>query len=240
MNIQQKDTFPAIIKSELKDYNIVTMAVPGYSIIQELEMLKDRGLELQPDMIIWQYTLNDPVDIEGPPLTILSYKEIIKREDQILEKIGLSKECKQSNLKNIRILHVLREQYENHFTNRGKDLLFRSYDPLYKKISEYYTDKCSFARVQYAFKELGMIQQENNITVKIIITPVLQDFQNYLYKDIHDQIRTEAEKNGLFVYDLFDYLSQFESDKLAVVYFDPIHYDEDGHMLIAKYLLKRI
>jgi len=43
-----------------KNFEVLNMGVEGYNSIQELEMLKTRGLKYNPDLVIVYYSFNDP------------------------------------------------------------------------------------------------------------------------------------------------------------------------------------
>ena len=43
-----------------KNFEVLNMGVEGYNSIQELEMLKTKGLKYNPDLVIVYYSFNDP------------------------------------------------------------------------------------------------------------------------------------------------------------------------------------
>ncbi|MDD5431707.1 MAG: SGNH/GDSL hydrolase family protein [Candidatus Omnitrophica bacterium] len=47
-------------KTKSKRYEVLNFGVEGYNTLQELEMLKNKGLKFDPDLIILNYVLNDP------------------------------------------------------------------------------------------------------------------------------------------------------------------------------------
>lgn len=42
-------------------YEVLNMTVNGYTSLQEARLLQVQGMQLDPDIIIWQYCLNDPI-----------------------------------------------------------------------------------------------------------------------------------------------------------------------------------
>ena len=49
---------------------IVDAGVPGWCPLQQFVFLEQRGLELQPDLVLWQLCSNDPLDMERPELEL--------------------------------------------------------------------------------------------------------------------------------------------------------------------------
>jgi len=66
VSLPLEDTLPKKIESVLnlicrqKKFEVFNMGVQGYNTIQELEMLKTKGLKYNPDLVILYYTFNDP------------------------------------------------------------------------------------------------------------------------------------------------------------------------------------
>ncbi len=58
-------SFPKLLEKKLNaipgsSYEVVVLAVPGYSTSQEISLLKDEAFLYDPDLIIFAYHLNDP------------------------------------------------------------------------------------------------------------------------------------------------------------------------------------
>ncbi len=58
-----EETIPKQIEKvllvEIENLEVVNAAIPGYNTVQELMLLKDKGLKYEPDMIVLIYNLND-------------------------------------------------------------------------------------------------------------------------------------------------------------------------------------
>ncbi|MBU1854214.1 MAG: SGNH/GDSL hydrolase family protein [Nanoarchaeota archaeon] len=59
------ETFPKILESKLREnenecyFEVYNFAIPGYNTAQEVEVLKDKALIFDPDLMILAYVLND-------------------------------------------------------------------------------------------------------------------------------------------------------------------------------------
>ena len=65
-NIDYKDSYLPLLENALNRYKIhksrwetINLAVPGYNAVMEVEILKDKGLNLDPDIVIVGYCSND-------------------------------------------------------------------------------------------------------------------------------------------------------------------------------------
>ncbi|MFH1655711.1 MAG: hypothetical protein ABH954_03780 [Candidatus Omnitrophota bacterium] len=63
---KSEETLPKILEAKLntscpeKKFEVLNMGTEGYNSIQELEMLKTKGLKYNPDLVFIYYCLNDP------------------------------------------------------------------------------------------------------------------------------------------------------------------------------------
>jgi hypothetical protein len=59
------DTFTHILeeilnnKSNIMNYQVINLGVPGYSLYQNVEILEDKGIDYSPDLLILSYLAND-------------------------------------------------------------------------------------------------------------------------------------------------------------------------------------
>lgn len=66
VSLPLEDTVPGKLESILKatckgvNFEVLNMGVQGYNTIQELEMLRYKGLKYNPGLVILYYTFNDP------------------------------------------------------------------------------------------------------------------------------------------------------------------------------------
>lgn len=65
--VQQGEDFPALLERDLRlacgserAIEVLNLAVGGYSLADELAVLRERALPLEPDLVVLAYCLNDP------------------------------------------------------------------------------------------------------------------------------------------------------------------------------------
>lgn len=61
IGVQQKDTFPAVLREKLPEVSVAVLAAPGYDTNNEVRLIKD-VIEIdhfKPDLIVLQYGAND-------------------------------------------------------------------------------------------------------------------------------------------------------------------------------------
>jgi hypothetical protein len=67
--VELHDAWPTIMARELhatdvRSVEVVVAGVPGWSPLQQFVFLEQRGLELQPDLVLWQLCSNDLLEME--------------------------------------------------------------------------------------------------------------------------------------------------------------------------------
>jgi len=126
------------------NYEVLNFGVWGYGTIQEVELLKYKGLKYEPDMIILEYHGTDIYDDVG-----VVYQEWNKQILQKLNITNLSNLSKEDRIKLSNETYLLRKNFvENHFEEAWK-------------ITE------------SALEELCNLTKQNNISVVImtVVTP---------------------------------------------------------------------
>src|SRR5215471_8770963 len=65
--VRQADTYTAVLERKLQahgvDAEVINMAYGGWGTDQELEALRLEGISYKPDLVILQFTTNDPFDV---------------------------------------------------------------------------------------------------------------------------------------------------------------------------------
>ncbi len=85
-NIDQGGDYLAVLEDRLAEregplrYEILNLAVPGYNLIQEVEMLRHRGLDYAPDVVVVGWCDND----FGPPFFMTKSVDFRRRDVSFL------------------------------------------------------------------------------------------------------------------------------------------------------------
>ncbi|MFP4119387.1 MAG: SGNH/GDSL hydrolase family protein [Candidatus Woesearchaeota archaeon] len=217
------ESFPKVLEKKLNEnidkphYEVLTMAVTGYSTSQELKVLEDKALKYDSDLIVWSYVLNDPShpvfhDANGgrgdyfadPKLHVTQYfrKKIFYIKERI---IADKKECPEEFHK---FAHCV-----------------------------YWKD------IKGNIAGINKLASREEAEVLFMIHPVFKasDFQEgYGYDTEHEKLSREARKNGFYVLDILEAYQPYEVSELKLSPDDPWHPNARGHEIVAEELFKKI
>jgi len=169
--VNNQDTWQAVLEKKLKDkfpdkkIQVLNAGVAGYTITDEFEYLKEKGIKTKPNLIILGIYANDINDLNQEKREIYAREKQKKKTERIFFNfINLAKKTAFFNfLEKERILFTIvkNEQSKN---NQAKQI-----DRISKiEIEEYlsYLDKF----IHYT--------QENNLKLLVILFPQIEQFEN--------------------------------------------------------------
>ena len=240
--------YPSLLQQALdptgRNVGIYNLGVNGYDTLQEVALLKQRGLRHNPQLVIVGFCLND-IGIAGGGGQRL--KEEISRLPRWLLRLNTPWFV-------IWRIHKFYARKEDAFLNSPEVFLSTYRDriaPLNENESELrdmmgtvsqeypsvlYGDPARVGRMRFAFQELGHLAQENSFAVLVVIIPILSQGQSYPHDMSHRIVAYEAERAGLSFLDLKDDLLEFGLERLKLDDRDELHPNKDGHRLIARTL----
>ena len=195
---------------------VVNLALSGYSTDQELIVLEQWGLRYQPDLILWNYVLNDAAH----PV----YHDANGEAGRYF------------NRPNWRGYHYLEGKlFEARERWRARHCPGEFHALLH----------CAYRR-EIAANLGSLAATAGPTAVLFAITPVLIDadsFSEYPYRDIHDDLKLLAAGLGFDTVDLLDAFAATNPRSLSqnlTRWFDPWHPNAAGHELIARFLADQI
>ncbi len=185
--LKQDETLPAQLETLLNEksahninYEVLNFGVEGYCTLQELEMLKTRGLQYSPDLIILNYVLNDP-----EPGEYYFNKTFLMRHSAMVR--YFTYRIKKGLIK--------RERKKLHISNELENY-------------NYYHQPKYFDKVKEAVLEMADISQERGRKLVVVIFPTsstqVKDFkENYPYQHLHNVVKSIDTPDIVFL-DLID------------------------------------
>jgi lysophospholipase L1-like esterase len=214
---EYKDTFPAIIEASLREaghaVEIINMSVSGYNTSQEVEILKEKGLQFQPDLVLVAYCLNDIMRVDGGILEALMAEERA---------------------------HATVNRYRFQLLHRSALFRFFKYVVFPYSSSEIssdqdgYTKELSENTVPDSFAGLSQLAEDHAFDVLIVVFPNFRQLTPYPFLSEHSKVRKLAEGNGFRYLDLLkDYQAYQDGEKLD---FDYIHPTVHGHRCAARFI----
>jgi lysophospholipase L1-like esterase len=196
----------------------------GYTTQQELVLLRRQAFELEPDLVIWNYCLNDPLD----PL----YHPIGFRAAQLGARHGWY----------VPKIHVLAFLDHRLFLLREK-IRSRHCPPEYHRFYQ-----CAYQRkVEAQIAEIAEISRERGVPILFVVHPIYHPgaYRSYLLTDLHERLTGIAEGHGLAAYDLLDAYTGRNVSEVGIINPrngkpDVWHPSAAGHAVIADYLFARL
>ncbi|MFO8057137.1 MAG: SGNH/GDSL hydrolase family protein [bacterium] len=192
--VKRERTYPALLENLLSSarspkVEVINMGISGYGTKDEVNLLLNRGVPLEPDLVIVQYFLNDPDREPVQPLvahyrpvkwwqhlnlTRLAYKWLWKRK---VEKLG------------------------------GGDY--------YRYL---HNDPRSWSAVENSFAKLGRWKNRHDVPVLVVIFPALNvpAWPEYPYQDIHRQVMRAARTQGFATVDLYPHFKKYPESELTL------------------------
>ena len=200
-------------------WEVITLAVTGYTTDQELVLLRDYSLQYDPDQIIWSYVLNDPehpvYQSANAELGLYYFKpfsfalNFFQRKIYYTTKRAGSRGCPDEYHAKI------------HCINRDQ--------------------------INSNIGEIGRFSLEHKIPMLFIVHPVFEKsgFSNYSLHQVHKSLTQMAFAAGLDTLDLITPFSALSVNELRQssqdsTWFDPWHPNEKGHLIIAQTLAQRL
>jgi len=213
------DRFSNILDYKLEDYEVINFGKYGANTEGELEILKNNGLKLNPDLIILAYTLNDAESFGSRGNFPIMYQHLVVPYELggFLYQNSFVYYFLESRIFRIVDRLELRQSYLDY-------LQF-----LYEEDSKYLDNQ------KNNFKEF----KELEIPILLVIFPILTDFENYPFLDIHEEVRGLAEENGIEVLDLYNVYKDYDAKDLIVSNFDA-HLNELGNKIASDAIYKKL
>lgn len=206
-------------KSLHKKIETINTGMCAYNTGHERDLLVNRGLVYDPDMVIVHFVLNDveeDLKIEGPKMEFYhDYLSIYQKADTLSQYSYLWGWSRQQYLRSV----VGRRYIEYIIKNYQKDS----------------------SKFQSCWKELLEIQkvcEKNNIKLLVVIFPFFYNLNsNYPFQIIHDQLKKSCVTANIPVLDLLPYFKAYRGPELWVHPVDQ-HPNEVAHDIAAKAMSK--
>jgi len=196
-----------------KAVQVLNLGVGGYSSRDEALVLKYKGLEWDPELIVIGYVLNDP---EIDPIQPLHR---YFQESKWWQHINIFRlVAKEMNIYDINNLGG--GDYIRYLHNRNGE---------------------KWGSVKIAFSDIQEIASKNDIPVILIIFPLMKggEWENYKYGDLHSQVVNAGENSGFNTVDLTDAYSVYPQLSLMIAPGNG-HPNALGHKLAADAVYKKV
>ncbi|MBN1878841.1 hypothetical protein JW823_01925 [bacterium] len=256
LGVRAEDTFAKQLealfrtddKSRGNKVEILNMGVNGYKTVQEVEHLKTSGLRFEPDIVLLTYNLNDPGDFSRE----LPYFNSWQNRKWTTESMSLparfwARLTQYSELAFMIEYRTLRlrlgkvverkqalEQAQTESQENAREDRRRHYDGYF----HLYRNADAMTALGRSLDELQQMSVNNGFQVVFAIFPLLMDFQDYRWLDLHKQIMEMAEQRGFHTVDLLPALKSAvtSATELQRRHDDFEHPNPLGHRIAAETL----
>ena len=203
--------------SENRRYEVLNFGKNGIDTEGEINILRNKAILYNPDIIIVGYVLNDFRDLD--------------------EKRG------RSNFYLYWFNYCLKSKsYVYYFSGYGFERLmeYLGFKKTYTELIEdsFKSERNRQFNKEY-FRELAEISRDNNATLIIVIFPFIYNLNDYPFVDMNDFIKQSAEEYGLIVLDLLPYYKVYDEEELFVSKYD-LHPNELAHNITANAIYEMI
>ncbi len=240
------DTFPKQLEARLqkkiqgRTVEVINTAYPGYNTVDELLVLRDKGIKYEPDMVLLIYFLNDvrykpelvATTLQTSPNTPSPHKEQVKAGFAFQNKINfralvewISHQFKLVAFFKPRLNMLLREIG-----------VFEEQSWLVKLFQSYHDKNPGWEASKNALLEISRISKKHQMKFVVAIYPFLSDLQNYHGKEAHQTIFQYCQKLDALCIDL---LQVFEKNSHLDFWikFDDSHPNAKAHRLAIDTML---
>jgi len=219
------DTYLKILEKRLnfidngRKYEVLNFGIPGKDTKDELEMLKEKALKYDPDIIMIGYVVNDFKNVD-------SNLRLPKKHLTIIPFIGFW-------LGNIFYSYALFEIKMNRaIENLGLKM------PTTEITLKEFESEANKEYNKKLFKDIAALAKEKDIKVALVVFPVIYNLDNYPFFQINEFIKEVGMENNFYIIDILETYKGYEESELIVNKYD-LHPNELGHKLIAQTILEK-
>ncbi|MCP4545309.1 MAG: SGNH/GDSL hydrolase family protein [bacterium] len=215
---QRQDLYATIMENELLaaglDVEIINFGVNGYNTRQEVETLRDKGLQFSPDLVIVAYCVNDMFLDSGGILTCLRNQERNRPEVKLNPVLGHS--------------HLYRLAWAVRVDHQARKEAGTTGIP----------QDASMAIVPEALADLHQLAQTHDFDVLVATFPFLDKLPAGANPHLFDDLKGWVEDYDFKVFDLTaDFVEAAHGER---IYADALHPNERGAQCAGKALARYV
>jgi hypothetical protein len=225
---RNEDVFPPILERLLVQdglrAEVINLAVSGYNTQQEVEMLREKGLQYHPDLVVVAYTMSSREHLDGDILKTLLEAE--RRQG------GISSARVDSWLVRSALYRFLRFRVLRVMAARRAA---PAPDP------QHYLDLVSADTVAPYFGELRQLADQHRFQVLIAVFPrFVRTFSYYPFGRQHQFVAGLAQRNGFALVDLLVPFSDCRKAAAEPISSDNFHPSPYGHRCAAQAIAQAV
>ena len=243
----REDGFPLQLEEALnrsfggdeRSFEVLNFGVTGYNITQTVEAVRRKVLPYHPDLILYQYCLNDPEDSSFELESLLAQldpaeRSYLDRRRHLLDRSQLW-----------RLLVFALQSAGDNGQGREAPEQDRQWAAMRQgRHVEYFASIHApgpgWDRLTRGLDDLATVSRLEEVPVLVVLFPLMFDLEDYPLQAVHDRVTEAAAGRGLGVLDLtpaFRSLFVSVGRRLAL---NALHPSGLGHELAAAAILRRL
>lgn len=194
-------------------FQVMNFGISGYSTESELELFKLKARPFKPDVVVVGYVMNDTIHTSA-----------------VLDAVTATMENESDFGKLAKVSQVI-AWVKMTGVNAMMGLNAMSvYEPFYAIEGE------PWANVVESLKSFKHLSQEDGFQLVVVVFPMLYDFNNYPFKQYHEQVLRLLSDLDIDHIDLLPPYSEFGADEFRIIESDASHPNDLGHKIAAEKL----
>ena len=230
LGVRAEDTYTAQLERLLNRLNIkvINASVGGYSTWMEVDLLKEKGIVLQPDIVLLGFFWNDlyvrPLSPPAPKGKVMT-----EMSDQAINYLRL--------LKKSTFLLFLRDRINGLRAKIAPDFDWVHQQMIYEGRSSPYVEQ-AYSETAMDFMELKALGDSHRFTTIILIIPMPDQVRRHdAPRHMQQRIKDISGKIGLRTVDLLDPMRHaYELEPDLYIPWDNTHLTQRGHQVVAETL----
>lgn len=244
--VPSRSSYPARLESGLNStaapgvrFEVLNFGVTGYNITQSIENLRARALKYRPDLVIYQYCLNDPQqyssELENLEISLTRAetgyrRRLVARGGQLLSRsriFALAAFAWQSAAPEGRRSRAPRPDSQWLAIRSGSTADY---------FARLHADPILWHRVETGFAELAALGRQNGFEVLVVTFPILAELGDYPLLGVHERVAAAAHAASLPSLDLLPVYQKAErrGRRIAV---NALHPNALGHELAGRSII---
>ena len=223
---------------------VINASDPGTNTVQQLMILKDKGLQYQPDMILLIYNLND-IQFR-PKLSQIKYDGLAVPVVQLRAREEVTKFSENKGIRGM--IRKIEEHSAftrflvprvGHLLRKGGLLSSIEFSWVAKLFEGFNEDNPGWLESKRALKEIAEISKRENMVFIVAIYPLLVELDNYKGKKAHGTIMNFCKTIQIFCVDLLGVFENTNAQSYWINFADA-HPNAIAHHRVAEFLLSDV
>ncbi len=208
-----------------RSVEVINAGVPGYSTFQELRYLELYGLQLDPDVIVLQFCLNDVVE-RYRALAEYGGNDYFLGIDTRAAVGGLYGKMLRNSRAFENLVRFLQRRVRDYEEYRGENL---ARDDLSRE------NERAWQQVMAEIDGVRVVAAKNSIPLVLLIAPYrFQLSSPATLRQPQDRLLAYSGEHGLPVIDLLPDFAEAKGVTAGTLFIDPTHFSPAGHALAAR------